>query len=119
MSFSESDENEQYGLLPEGEEELWSWDLPACARELIGWRVMALFAEHNEQPLAERMWHAGVIVRYDDQEDDPFIIYYGGDDVPCWERVGLPDRTIVFRLGSEDRAAVSANMLPGTDSDLA
>lgn len=60
----------------------------------------------------------GLIVGHVDSEDMPYILYFESDDT--WERVDLPDDTIVFRKGIANmvRQHVSLAMLPGNDADI-
>ena len=51
-------------------------------------------------------------------EDAPYIIFYEVDDQ--WERVDVPDPTIVFQKGAvsagqDPRIKVTRDMLPGDD----
>ena len=59
-----------------------------------------------------RQWQDGVIVQYDQTSDEPYIIFYSSDEQ--WERMDLPDATVVYRGGcaSEVCVPVSAHMIP-------
>ena len=62
-------------------------------------------------------WEDGVVVMHDpSQEDQPYVIFYEVDDQ--WERVDVPDSTVVFRsrsLHADPRVEVTADMLLGED----
>ena len=58
-------------------------DLPAQKSALVGWPVMALFAEYEGQPYSEQEWHEGVVVRYDDEAEYPYLMFFEMDSV--WE----------------------------------
>ena len=77
--------------------------------------IMALFAEHDEQPYSEQRWHEGLVVRFDGESEHPYLTFFETDSV--WEPMDLPDVTVAFR--SEKRAdvciAVCESMLPGDD----
>ena len=77
---------------------------------------MALFAEYEGQPYSEQEWHEGVVVRYDDEAEYPYLMFFEMDSV--WEPMDLPDETVVFRKGHTASVcvAVSEDMLPGDDS---
>ena len=81
---------------------------------MVGWPIMALCGSETQPP----RWYEGLIVRHVDSEDMPYILYFESDDT--WERVDLPDDTIVFRKGIANmvRQHVSLAMLPGNDADI-
>ena len=40
--------------LPHGSKQFYQRTLPAVGADLVGWPIMALFAEHDEQPYSNR-----------------------------------------------------------------
>ena len=85
---------------------------------------MALFREYDEQPLSEQKWHHGVVVAHDSNmaqqgfDYHDFLLFYEMDSQ--WERVSLPDDTVVYRKGkaSEVRTKVTQHMLPTDELDV-
>ena len=114
---SEPAQADQPPSLPHGDAKRYQRKPPAMGCALVGWPIMALFADYDEQPYAEQKWHQGVIVSYDEDEelDHPYLSFFPTDSV--WERVDLPDDTVVFLKGSaaDIRLTVSEDMLPGDD----
>jgi hypothetical protein len=66
----------------------------------------------------DERWHEGVVVMHEGSvEDAPYIIFYEVDDQ--WERVDVPDPTIVFQKGAvsagqDPRIKVTRDMLLST-----
>ena len=61
-------------------------------------------------------WEDGVVVMHDpSQEDQPYVVFYEVDDV--WERVDVPDDTVVFRKPTDidPRVKVTPDMLLGEE----
>ena len=59
-----------------------------------------------------------MVVAYDEGHEEPYIIFYEMDGT--WERVGLPDQSVVYKKGlaAEVCVPVEDDMLPGTEDDL-
>ena len=101
--------------LPHGSKQFYQRTLPAVGADLVGWPIMALFAEHDEQPYSEQRWHEGLVVRFDGESEHPYLTFFETDSV--WEPMDLPDVTVAFRSGKRADVciAVCESMLPGDD----
>ena len=117
----------EQAALPPSEHRRYVREMPATGSELVGWPIMALFPEYDEQPLSEQKWHHmyGVVVAHDSNmrqqgfDYDDYLLFYEMDSE--WERVTLPDDTEVYRKGkaSEVRTThVTQHMLPDDELDV-
>ena len=95
--------------------------MPALGGSLVGWPIMALFAEYEGQPYSEQSWHDGVVVQYINAcSDDPYIVWYeSGASDEQWESMSLPDVTVVYRGGCAGEVCVPiTESIPGDDDLL-
>ena len=115
---SGNEQRPQIAQLPYSEARFWQRTMPAEQSDLVGWPVMALFSEYDDQPAEDQKWHRGVVVSYDEAADLPYILFYETDF--SWEAVDLPDSSIVFRKGIRESTVVhiTPHMLPGNGEDL-
>ena len=76
-----------------------------------------LLAEYEDQPFEDQSWYDGVVVLYEPASESPYIIFYDDEDFPDsqWERMDLPDVTVVYRGGLRRDVCVRIGgwMLPG------
>ena len=101
--------------LPAGDARSYQRLQPANGSELVGWPVMALFAEYGGQPYEDQKWHKGVVVMYMAEASNPYVVFFEMDSI--WEAMDFPDETVIFRKGRKDDICIhiTDDMMPGAE----